>query len=225
MRLKSRSADQYRLISWFSIKVANLKNEYVSFISRTIYIYIIRMLVVTKLLCGYVSNQVQYNMESAQYQGYFRFSIHSISCLNFWDETCWFLSLRVFELLSSSLLLFPQRESSWVRQTPWEGRRIYRPKCCGNNNKDEDNSLKSLNDKNSFHILNCQMIVVLQKNSMKPWVAVYIPWIKYIYIYIYIYIRCTWGVMVIVMAEFKFQTRLFVFHIAQIVLPSAISKQ
>ena len=29
--------------------------------------------------------------------------------LNFWDEPWWFLSLRVFGLLSSSLLLFPQR--------------------------------------------------------------------------------------------------------------------
>ena len=38
------------------------------------------------------------------------------SCLNFWDETWWFLSLRVFRLLSSSLLLFPQgfgRYVSW----------------------------------------------------------------------------------------------------------------
>ena len=35
-----------------------------------------------------------------------------------------------------------------VRQTPEEGRRTYRPKCCGNDNKDEDNSPKSLNDKN-----------------------------------------------------------------------------
>ena len=34
-----------------------------------LYIYIIRVLVVTKSLCGYVSNQVQYNMESAQYLG------------------------------------------------------------------------------------------------------------------------------------------------------------
>ena len=31
-----------------------------------------------------------------------------ISCLNFWDEARWFLSLRVFGLLSLSLLLFPQ---------------------------------------------------------------------------------------------------------------------
>ena len=40
------------------------------------------------------------------------------------------------------------REGSRVRQTPEEGRRTYRPKRCGNNNKDEDNSLKNLNDKN-----------------------------------------------------------------------------
>ena len=40
------------------------------------------------------------------------------------------------------------REGSRVRQTPEEGRRIYRPKRCGNNNKDEDNSPKTLNDKN-----------------------------------------------------------------------------
>ena len=32
-------------------------------------IYIITVFVVTKSLCGYVSNQVQYNMESAQYLG------------------------------------------------------------------------------------------------------------------------------------------------------------
>ena len=39
------------------------------------------------------------------------------------------------------------REGSRVRQTPEEGRRIYRPKRCGNNNKDEDNSPKTPNDK------------------------------------------------------------------------------
>ena len=33
------------------------------------YIYIIRVLVVTKSLCGFVLNQVQCNMESAQYLG------------------------------------------------------------------------------------------------------------------------------------------------------------
>ena len=40
------------------------------------------------------------------------------------------------------------REGSQVQQTPEEGRRIYRLKHCGNNNKDEDNSPKTLNDKN-----------------------------------------------------------------------------
>ena len=39
-------------------------------------------------------------------------------------------------------------EVSRVRQTPEEGRRIYQLKRCGNNNKDEDTSLKTLNDKN-----------------------------------------------------------------------------
>ena len=42
------------------------------------------------------------------------------------------------------------REGSQVWQTPEEGRRIYRPKRCGNNNKDEDNSPKNLNDKNDM---------------------------------------------------------------------------
>ena len=33
-------------------------------------------------------------------------------------------------------------------KTPEEGRRTYWPKRCENNNKDEDNSPKTLNDKN-----------------------------------------------------------------------------
>ena len=40
------------------------------------------------------------------------------------------------------------REGSQVRQTPEEGQTTYRPKCCGNNNKDEDNCPKTLNDNN-----------------------------------------------------------------------------
>ena len=35
-----------------------------------------------------------------------------------------------------------------VWQTPEEDQRTYRPKHYGNNNKDEDNSPKTLNDKN-----------------------------------------------------------------------------
>ena len=40
------------------------------------------------------------------------------------------------------------REGSRVRQTPEEGQRTYRPKHCGNNNKDEDNSSKITNNNN-----------------------------------------------------------------------------
>ena len=40
------------------------------------------------------------------------------------------------------------RVGSRVRQTPEEGRRTYRPKRRGNNNKDEENCPKTLNDKN-----------------------------------------------------------------------------
>ena len=39
-------------------------------------------------------------------------------------------------------------EVSQVQQTPEDGWRTYQPKHCGNNNKVEDNSLKTLNDKN-----------------------------------------------------------------------------
>ena len=37
---------------------------------------------------------------------------------------------------------------SRVQQKPEEGQRTYQPKHCEYNNKDEDNSLKTLNDKN-----------------------------------------------------------------------------
>ena len=40
------------------------------------------------------------------------------------------------------------REGSRVRQTAEEDRRTYQPKRYGNSNKDEDNSPKTLNDKN-----------------------------------------------------------------------------
>ena len=40
-----------------------------------------------------------------------------------------------------------------VRQTPEEVQRTYPPKCCGNSNKDEDNSLKTFDDKNMFVVV------------------------------------------------------------------------
>ena len=45
------------------------------------------------------------------------------------------------------------REGSRVRQIPEEGRRTYRPKRCRNSEKDEDDSSKTLNDKNSYLIV------------------------------------------------------------------------
>ena len=51
------------------------------------------------------------------------------------------------------------RERSRIQQTPEEVRRTYRPKRCANNNKDEDNILKTFNDKDLFepgvHCLIC----------------------------------------------------------------------
>ena len=49
------------------------------------------------------------------------------------------------------------REGSRVRQTHEEGRRTYRPKRCGNNNKDENNSPKNLNDKSSCEYV-CKLV-------------------------------------------------------------------
>ena len=82
---------------------------------------------------------------------------------------------------------------SWVWQTPEEGRRTYRPKHCGNNNKDEDNSLKTLNDKNhqgSSQKLNFYWsfsIKDFNKRICSLYIYIYIHCKGYIYIYIYIY--------------------------------------
>ena len=45
------------------------------------------------------------------------------------------------------------REGSRVQQTPEEGRRTYRSKRCRNNNKDEDNSPKTLKDNNFIYLV------------------------------------------------------------------------
>ena len=46
------------------------------------------------------------------------------------------------------------RVGSQVRQTPEEGHRTYQLKHYGNNNKDEDNSPKTLNDKKQSNLPN-----------------------------------------------------------------------
>ena len=51
------------------------------------------------------------------------------------------------------------------QETPEEGRRTYRPRRCGNNNKDEDNSPKTLNDKNpSSFVSEIQIIDIAYYN-------------------------------------------------------------
>ena len=42
--------------------------------------------------------------------------LKGFSCLNFWDKAWWFLSVRVFGLLSSSLLFFSQRFGHFILQ-------------------------------------------------------------------------------------------------------------
>ena len=59
------------------------------------------------------------------------------------------------------------RVGSWVRQTPEEGRRTYRPKRCGNNNKDEDNSPKTLNDKNQASSQKFRQVYYLLRNFIR----------------------------------------------------------
>ena len=56
-----------------------------------------------------------------------------------------FLPVLIFRFFFFIISKF--REGSQVRQTPEEGWRTYRPKRFGNN-KDEDNTPKTLNDKN-----------------------------------------------------------------------------
>ena len=60
-------------------------------------------------------------------------------------------------------------DGSRVRQTPEEGRRTYRAKRYRNNNKDEDNSPKTLNDKNQqvFYYHKIQNIIVLISKKQK----------------------------------------------------------
>ena len=54
---------------------------------------------------------------------------------------------------------------SQIQQTPEEGQRTYQPKRCGNNNKDEDNSPKTLNDKKAFCVSSCTNVL---RKAMNP---------------------------------------------------------
>ena len=58
-------------------------------------------------------NRDKNNTPASSFYGFFLLR-NLASCLNFWDKAYWFLSLRVFGLLSSSLLLFPQRFGRYI---------------------------------------------------------------------------------------------------------------
>ena len=63
------------------------------------------------------------------------------------------------------------REGSRIRQTPEEGRRTYWPKHCGNNNKDEDNSPKTLNDKKQVICLKVFNDIVINYVSVNKYLG------------------------------------------------------
>ena len=106
-----------------------------------LYLYIITVLLVTNSLCGFVSNQVQYNMESVQYQ----FTQHFINLLLY-------LSLILIPKYNTNIVQYGTRTvypterkkgQGLTLQTPDEDRCIQRPKRCDKyGDKDEDNSPK-----------------------------------------------------------------------------------
>ena len=70
-----------------------------------------------RLLVDEIRQEIQVIMTSITLLGRFPMGGEKClktSCLNFWDEARWVLSLRVFRLLSSSLLLFLQRFGRYV---------------------------------------------------------------------------------------------------------------
>ena len=84
------------------------------------------------------------------------------------------------------------REVSRVRQIPEEGLRTHRPKCCGNNHKDEDNSPKTHNDENNnftytflhtLYLMSCSLYYMTSLSSFQsPFLG------RYIYLFIYSFV-------------------------------------
>ena len=61
------------------------------------------------------------------------------------------------------------RVGSRVRQTPEEGWRRYRPKSCGNNNKGEDYSLKTLGNNIVAHLVVTDHVYLFNMIYASPW--------------------------------------------------------
>ena len=66
------------------------------------------------------------------------------------------------------MVMESEKVNPFRQETPEEGRRTYRPKCCEFNNKNEDNSLKTLNDKNKYMLFPClkQLVGALWHNNL-----------------------------------------------------------
>ena len=71
------------------------------------------------------------------------------------------------------------RERSRVRQPPEEGRRTYRPKRCCNNNKDEDNSPKTLQCKLPFFDSNRKTTQASIINVCQNWTTLHSLWSRF----------------------------------------------
>ena len=73
------------------------------------------------------------------------------------------------------------RVGSRVRQTPEEGWRTYWPKHCGNDNKDEDKSPKTLDDKNQALSQKFRQLTMLMYKNISASFLVFLYHLKCIY--------------------------------------------
>ena len=82
-------------------------------------------------------------------------------------------------------------EGAQVWQTPEEGQKTYRPECCGNN-KDGDNSLKTLNDI-KFSQVSWTLFSILAdlNNADDLYSSSYLQVLKSLYQYFGVYTECT----------------------------------
>ena len=75
------------------------------------------------------------------------------------------------------------RQGFRFRQTPEEGWKTYRPKRCGNNDKDKDNSPKTLNDKKYlllfYNFIKIYMLKQKKKINILNWKERKEVWVRW----------------------------------------------
>ena len=103
-------------IRWWSSTPGDLENSFIVIIPR--FTILNGILVTLSSMARNDSYSTVYKTKSLKKQlhnkSFYEQAMKEVSCLNFWDEACWFLSLRFCGLLSSSLLLFTQRFGRYV---------------------------------------------------------------------------------------------------------------